>query len=257
MRRRLRALLARGPGADACAVHAGDSRRPRPAVRRRSWRPAHIAASPDGARLPLRVLAAAAAARPNAVVLALHGFNDYSNFFDGAGTLAAPSAASPPTPTISAASARAPNRGLWPGTRGPDRRSAPTRPRRCARAIPACRSTCSARAWAAPVVMALMATATRRPTSMASSCRRRRSGAAASMPWYQRWRCGWRRTPFPGSRLTGAGLGIQAVRQHRDAARARTRSDGDQGDAGRRRIRPGQPDGSGDGGGAACRGAGC
>ena len=76
----------------------------------------------DGARLPLRRWgpqspAAATAGRPRAVVLALHGFNDYSKAFDG------PARAFAKTGIATYAYdqrgfGEAPNRGAWPGVAG-------------------------------------------------------------------------------------------------------------------------------------------
>ncbi len=68
----------------------------------------------DGVRLPLRVWRSSGRA-PTAVVLALHGFNDYSRFFEGAGAFFAEQG------LVSYAYDQrgfgaAPDPGLWPGT---------------------------------------------------------------------------------------------------------------------------------------------
>jgi alpha-beta hydrolase superfamily lysophospholipase len=66
----------------------------------------------DGAELPLQ--AWLPAEPPSRVILALHGFNDYGNFFAAAGTyLAARGIAS--YAYDQRGFGRAPNRGLWPG----------------------------------------------------------------------------------------------------------------------------------------------
>jgi acylglycerol lipase len=68
----------------------------------------------DGTRLPLRRWAPPAGAPAHGVVLALHGFNDYSNAFADSGPLLAASGLE-----VYAYDQRgfgeAPNRGLWPG----------------------------------------------------------------------------------------------------------------------------------------------
>lgn len=72
-----------------------------------------IIVAPDGALLPLRIWAPQAA--PRAVILALHGFNDYSNAFDDAGRFWAEHGI-----LTYAYDQRgfggAPNRGYWAGT---------------------------------------------------------------------------------------------------------------------------------------------
>ena len=100
----------------------------------------------DGAKLPLRSWLPKD--KPRAIILALHGFNDYSNAFAAPGKEWAKHGVA-----TFAYDQRgfggAPERGRWAGAS----RSTPTSPRRadcCGRAIPACRCSCSARAWAAP-----------------------------------------------------------------------------------------------------------
>ena len=76
----------------------------------------------DGARLPLRRWgpqspAAATAGRPRAVVLALHGFNDYSKAFDGPARAFA-KAGIATYAYDQRGFGEAPNRGAWPGVAG-------------------------------------------------------------------------------------------------------------------------------------------
>jgi acylglycerol lipase len=69
----------------------------------------------DGAALPMRCWLPAHGEKPKAIILALHGFNDYSNFFDDAGRWFADR-------DIASYAydqrgfGKAPNRGLWAGT---------------------------------------------------------------------------------------------------------------------------------------------
>lgn len=85
MRGWLRALLAQGMAAllAACAPHVAA---PGPPIGEARLEPDAIVTA-DGARLPLRVWAPTGdeAGKPKAVLLALHGFGDYSNGFDEPG----------------------------------------------------------------------------------------------------------------------------------------------------------------------------
>ena len=168
-------------------------RAPRPHRRRASPTDAFIAS--DGARLPLRKWLPKGPVK--AVILALHGFNDYSNALRDRRPGCGRSAASPPMPTTSAALAARPGAAY-----GPARRAlAPTRsprPARCARLYPG-----------RPLYPARREHGRRRrdrgddrrddaapargpsPMSTASSSAPRRCGAA------RRWSCcrGWRCSP--------------------------------------------------------------
>ncbi|HJN22312.1 MAG TPA: alpha/beta hydrolase [Rhodospirillales bacterium] len=69
----------------------------------------------DGARLPVRTWMPRIG-KPKAVIIALHGFNDYSNFFAEPGTfLAAQGLAA--YAYDQRGFGKAPNRGIWPGSR--------------------------------------------------------------------------------------------------------------------------------------------
>src|SRR5216683_1843458 len=100
----------------------------------------------DGATLPLRRWLPEG--RPRAVVLALHGFNDYSNAFAGAGAGWAKNGIATYAYDQRGFGA-APGRGRWPVRRGWPAMRRPPRSC-CASAIPAPRSIFSAKAWAAP-----------------------------------------------------------------------------------------------------------
>jgi len=79
-----------------------------------------------------------------AVILALHGFNDYANAFDGPGEIWAKEGIVTYAYDQRGFGA-APERGLWPGHWRPT----PRPPRKyCAGFIPEYRSICSAKAWA-------------------------------------------------------------------------------------------------------------
>ena len=100
----------------------------------------------DGAELPLRSWLPQAGP-PDAVLVALHGFNDYSNFFDGPGRwLAGRGIAS--YAYDQRGFGGAPHRGLWAGTEALAERPARRRRAGARAASRRRRSTCSARAWA-------------------------------------------------------------------------------------------------------------
>jgi acylglycerol lipase len=70
--------------------------------------------APDGARLPLRVWRPADGVAPRAILIALHGFNDYRNFFAAPGAWFAERGIQAYAYDQRGFGA-APNRGLWPG----------------------------------------------------------------------------------------------------------------------------------------------
>lgn len=68
----------------------------------------------DGAKLPLRIWRPAAGESPRAIIIALHGFNDYRNFFAAAGAWFAERGIQSYA-YDQRGFGGAPNRGLWPG----------------------------------------------------------------------------------------------------------------------------------------------
>jgi acylglycerol lipase len=72
--------------------------------------------APDGAKLPLRIWRPEGEAVPSAVIIALHGFNDYRNFFSAPGTWFAARGIQSYA-YDQRGFGEAPNRGLWPGVR--------------------------------------------------------------------------------------------------------------------------------------------
>ncbi len=131
------------------ALAAGSLVRPRPAspargARRRRLHPDHVVLG-DGTRLPLSCWQPQGL--PKALVLGLHGYGDYRQSFAALGNWLAQRGIA-----LLAYDQRGfgetGSRGVWPGAR-PWSRIWPTWSRRCAPTSPACRWSCSARAWAA------------------------------------------------------------------------------------------------------------
>ena len=160
----------------------------------------------DGARLPLRSWLPESGP-PDAVVIALHGFNDYSNFFDGTGRFLA-------TRGIASYAydqrgfGASPNRGLWPGS------EALTEDLRAAIAVVRARHSGTplylfGESMGGAVVMTLMAQSPP-PRVDGVILSAPAVWGRSSMPWYQTTALWMAVHTFPGSRVTGSGLGIQA-----------------------------------------------
>lgn len=158
----------------------------------------------DGARLPLRRWLPAD--RPSAVILALHGFNDYSNFFAETGAYFA---------TLGFASyaydqrgfGGAPNRGLWPGTDTlvSDVRQAVSVVRARHPGVPL---FLLGESMGGAVVITAMARADP-PAVDGVILAAPAVWGRASMPWYQNLALWVAAHTVPDGRLTGQGLGIR------------------------------------------------
>ncbi len=176
---------------------------PGPAVAAPSIAEAGLVAR-DGAKLPLRIWRPADGQAPRAILIALHGFNDYRNFFATAGGWFAERGIQSYAYDQRGFGA-APNRGLWPG-----RRRWPTifrrQSMRRATGIRGCRSMSSARAWARRWSSPPWP-GRRRRRSTGSSSSRRRCGAGRRCPGIRRRRCGSRSTPCPAGRSAAATSG--------------------------------------------------
>jgi alpha-beta hydrolase superfamily lysophospholipase len=160
----------------------------------------------DGTRLPLRRWLPADRS-PAAVILALHGFNDYSNFFEAPGTyLAGRGIAS--YAYDQRGFGGAPNRGLWPGNRtlADDLRHATRLVRARHPGIPL---FLVGESMGGAVVMVAMA-AHEPPPADAVVLVAPAVWGRASMPWYQNMALWIGAHTFPEGRLTGRGLGIRA-----------------------------------------------
>lgn len=160
----------------------------------------------DGVRLPLRSWLPSSDP-PDAVVIALHGFNDYSAFFDGIGRyLAERGIAS--YAYDQRGFGGAPNRGYWAGT------PALTGDVRAAVAAVRARHPGTpvylfGESMGGAVLMVLMAGP--QPPEVAGVILAAPAvWGRASMPWYQTTLLWMAVHTFPGRQLTGQGLGIQA-----------------------------------------------
>lgn len=178
---------------------------PLPAVAAPAIDSNHLVAA-DGARLPLRRWLPPAEP-PKAVLLALHGFNDYSNFFAGAGAwLAERGIAS--YAYDQRGFGGAPNRGRWPGTAAllDDLRLGARALRRRHPGVPL---YLLGESMGGAVIMTAMASGEAPPADgiiLAAPA----VWGRASMPWYQTVALWVARQAIPGSRVSGRGLGIQA-----------------------------------------------
>jgi alpha-beta hydrolase superfamily lysophospholipase len=143
----------------------------------------------------------------DAVVIALHGFNDYSNFFDGAGRFLADRAIASYAYDQRGFGA-SPSRGLWPGS---DVLMADLRAAIAAvRALhPGAPLYLFGESMGGAVVMTLMAEP-RPPAVDGVILAAPAVWGRRSMPWYQTMALWMAVRTFPGSRVSGAGLGIQA-----------------------------------------------
>ena len=160
----------------------------------------------DGARLPMRSWLPENGP-PDAVVIALHGFNDYSNFFDGTGRFLAGRGIASYAYDQRGFGA-SPNRGLWPGSDAlaDDLRSAIAAVRVRHAGTPL---YLFGESMGGAVVMTLMADA-RPPAVDGVILAAPAVWGRSSMPWYQTTALWMAVHTVPGSRVTGGGLGIQA-----------------------------------------------
>ena len=160
----------------------------------------------DGVRLPLRSWLPASGP-PDAVIIALHGFNDYSAFFDGIGGYLAARG-------IGAYAydqrgfGDAPNRGLWPGT------TALTGDLGAAVAAVRARHPGTpihlfGESMGGAVVMVAMA-GPKAPEVDSIILAAPAVWGRSSMPWYQTTLLWMAVHTLPSRQLTGKGLGIQA-----------------------------------------------
>lgn len=159
----------------------------------------------DDARLPLRSWLPSSGP-PDAVVIALHGFNDYSSFFDDIGRfLAARGIAT--YAYDQRGFGGAPHRGLWPGT------AALTSDLRAAVAAVRARHPGTpihlfGESMGGAVVMVTMAESP--PPDVASAILAAPAvWGRSSMPWYQTTLLWMAVHTLPSRQLTGRGLGIQ------------------------------------------------
>ena len=162
--------------------------------------------TPDGARLPMRAWLPETA-EPAAVVVALHGFNDYSQFFDGPGRfLAGRGIAS--YAYDQRGFGGSPNRGLWAGseTMMEDARAAVTAVRARHPETPL---YLFGESMGGAVVMTLMA-GPAPPEVEGLILSAPAVWGRSAMPWYQVAALWMAVRTFPERRLTGSGLGIKA-----------------------------------------------
>jgi alpha-beta hydrolase superfamily lysophospholipase len=158
----------------------------------------------DGAELPLRSWLPQAGP-PDAVLIALHGFNDYSNFFEGPGRWLASRGIA-----CYAYDQRgfggAPNRGLWPGSEAlaSDLRAAVKLVRARHPGTPL---YLFGESMGGAVVMTTMARPDR-PAVDGIILSAPAVWGRSSMPWYQTTALWLGVHTFPWSRLTGRNLGI-------------------------------------------------
>lgn len=164
---------------------------------------AHVIAA-DGALLPLRSWLPRAGS-PDAVLIALHGFNDYSNFSDGiGGWLAGRGFAS--YAYDQRGFGGAPNRGMWAGS------AALTSDLRAAVALVRARHPGAplylfGESMGGAVVMTAMARSDR-PAVNGIILAAPAVWGRGSMPWYQTTALWLAVHTFPWGRLTGRNLGI-------------------------------------------------
>jgi alpha-beta hydrolase superfamily lysophospholipase len=163
-------------------------------------------ATADGARLPLKSWLPRAG-QPQAVIIALHGFNDYSNFFNSAGSHFAEHGVASYA-YDQRGFGGAPHRGVWPGeaTLADDLRQA-------ARVI-------AGRHPGRPLfilgesmggAVAMLAAAGREPPIADGLILAAPAvWGRASIPWYQNVALWIAAHTFPEGRLSGRGLGIRA-----------------------------------------------
>lgn len=168
--------------------------------------PAHLTAA-DGTELPLRSWLPPEGEPVRAAVVALHGFNDYSNFFDNTGRhLAEHGIAS--YAYDQRGFGGAPNRGLWAGTAAltADLRAAVRAVRTRHPGVPL---HLFGESMGGAVILAAMARADA-PEVDGIVLSAPAVWGRSSMPWYQTTALWIAVHTLPGSRLSGRGLGIVA-----------------------------------------------
>lgn len=160
----------------------------------------------DGARLPLKSWLPAAG-QPKAVIIALHGFNDYSNFFNNAGShFARHGVAS--YAYDQRGFGGAPNRGVWPGeaTLADDLRQAA---QLIAARHPGRPLFILGESMGGAVAM-LAAANSEPPIADGLILAAPAVWGRASMPWYQNVALWLAAHTMPQGRVSGRGLGIRA-----------------------------------------------
>jgi alpha-beta hydrolase superfamily lysophospholipase len=164
----------------------------------------------DGANLPIRTWKANGL-KPQAIILAVHGFNDYSNFFEAAGSFLAKK-----NITTYAYDQRgfgaAPNAGLWPGVvsliRDLNNLTSLIRIRH-----PETPLYLLGESMGGGVIMATLKEARQKAQKLKLSGVILSSPAVWGrqfMPWYQTTALWIAAHTFPGTKLTGRGLKIKA-----------------------------------------------
>jgi alpha-beta hydrolase superfamily lysophospholipase len=161
--------------------------------------------APDGTRLPMRAWLPEDD-RPGVVVIALHGFNDHSSFFDGPGRFLSKRGIAAYAYDQRGFGA-SPNRGLWPGTTTlvNDARAAITAVRARHPGTPL---YLFGESMGGAVVMTLMGDPAP-PDVHGIVLSAPAVWGRSSMPWYQTAALWMAVRTFPGRRLTGGGLGIK------------------------------------------------
>ncbi len=161
----------------------------------------------DGAELPMRRWLPPPGAKPKAVILALHGFNDYSNFFDGPGRwLAERGIAS--YAYDQRGFGQAPNRGLWAGSAAltTDLRDVTAVLRRAYPGTPLYLFGESMGGAVIIVTMGGAAPADADGVILSAPA----VWGRASMPWYQSMALWMAAHTMPGNQMTGRGFGVRA-----------------------------------------------
>lgn len=160
----------------------------------------------DGARLPLKSWLPPAG-QPQAVIIALHGFNDYSNFFNNAGTNFAQHGVASYA-YDQRGFGGAPNRGVWPGeaTLADDLRQAA---QVIAKRHPGRPLFILGESMGGAVAM-LAAAGHEPPIADGLILSAPAVWGRASMPWYQNVALWVAAHTAPQGRVTGRGLGIRA-----------------------------------------------
>jgi len=162
--------------------------------------------TPDGTRLPLRRWLPSSG-KPRAVILALHGFNDYSNFFDDPGQFLAQRYAIASYAYDQRGFGGAPDTGSWAGVQAyaNDAREAVRVLKARYPALPIYLLGESMGGAVAMVVMSSDSPADVNGTILAAPA----VWGRATMPWYQRLALWIGANTMPGMTLTGKGLNIK------------------------------------------------